>query len=243
MTTLPTELRGMYDELSKKHSTHLLKHGVTMPGDDTQQAVALICLYKHEGALVSLQTLRDFVRSHWAGKSQDIQPRHLKYAGWHILLSGKSGDVLKNNVTYYENGEQKSRAAGQKLPNGYLMLVTSTDPSPDFVLRKRRGTVDRENWESIKASYEHKCAVCREKRNLEKGHKDPHQGLSLENIIPMCSECNNWASSDLVFDDSGRIVALASTRFIQKSDLEVKLKIFDELSRDKMVNPSPRSRK
>ncbi len=238
LPTLPPSLRSDYALIADAHQKFLAKRGVLLPAEDTQQAVMLVYLFRNLGLLVSLELLRTFVRGHWAGQSQDLQPRHLKYDGWHILLSGKSGDRLKAVAKYTsKDGAPKSRQPGETLPNGHLMLVSVDDPSPDFELKKRRGAIDRNDWDSLKASYHNKCAVCKEPGALEKGHKDPSKSYTLDNIIPMCSNCNNWASSDMVFDDRGRVVALASARLIQKSDLAVKIRIFHELSNDKSVNP------
>lgn len=236
MTMLPASLQPHYDQLEKAHFNHLAKRGVVLPSNNSQAAVALIYLYINLGRLVALEDLRDFVRSHWQGKSKDLQPRHLKYSGWHILLSGKSGDTLRENAEYQDpiRGRQE-RKAGEKLPNGYLMLVTVSDASPDFLIKKRRGSIDRSSWDSIKLSYQNRCAVCKEKRDLEKGHKDPSKEPSPDNILPMCSDCNNWASSDVVLDDAGRVVALASPRFVEKSELSVKILILDRLTKDKLV--------
>ena len=238
MSRLPPELHAAYSEVEDDHRANLSRHGVLLPGQDTQQAVALIYLFQHKGKLVRLESLRDFVRGHWAGSSKDIQPRHLKYAGWNILLSGKSGDTLRDSVSYLDaNGNSQSRTKGDTLPNGYLMLVDTSNPSPDYEVKKRRGTINRLNWGKIKASYKNRCAMCKSRGKLEKGHKDPTKALSLTNILPMCSECNNWASKDVILDDSGRVVALASYRFVEKADLEVKIRIFDTLSKDPAVNP------
>jgi hypothetical protein len=232
-------LNTAYAELEKAYDAFLAKHGVSLPGPETQQALVLVYLFQRRGQLVSLEDLRAFVRSHYPEGSQDIQPRHLKYDGWHILLSGKSGDILPNDAEYTtKRGEKSLRKAHEKLPNGHIMLLSESSPSPDFELRKRRGTLDRNSWESLLQSYDSTCAVCGAKKaNLEKGHKDPTKGYELDNIIPMCSECNNWASSDLVFDDRGRIVAVASPRFVKSATLDVKLKVFHELRKDKTVNP------
>lgn len=236
----PFDFDANFEALHKYHDTFLSKRGVVLPKKDTQQAAILVYLYINLKKLVDLEELRGFVRSVYPGKSQDIQPRHLKYAGWHILLSGKSGDLLQADTSFTDaTGAVQSRKAGEKLPNGYLMLVSVTDPSPDFELKKRRGSIDRESWETLKSSFNNCCAVCGQKKtSLEKGHKDPTKGFDLENVIPMCSDCNNWASKDVVFDDNGRIAALASPRFVKSADLKVRIQIFDELRKDKQVNPS-----
>lgn len=241
-TTLPSQLSALqaeYDALVKSHSLFLEKYGVKLPGPNNQLALALIFLNRQPGQLVSLEAIRAFIRNYWAGKSEDKQPRHLKYDGWHILLSGKSNDILPHAVTFTDTkGRNVSRKMGEKVPNGYLMLVTDKQPSPDFQKAKRRGSIDRSSWDAVCRSYDYKCAVCKQKAlTLEKGHKDPAKGQTLDNTIPMCGECNNWASNDMVFDDTGRILALASTRLVDNSDLSVKLLIFNALKNDKDINP------
>lgn len=236
-----TTLDAAYSALEIAHSDFLAAHGVLLPPKETQQAVMLCYLYLKLGRLVSLEQLREYVRTKAPG-SQDLQPRHLKYSGWHLLLSGKSKDLLRADAEFEDlNGEVRSRKKGEKLPNGYVMLVSVTDPSPDFVLKKRRGSIDRGSWEKMLASYDGCCAVCGKKTHaLEKGHKDPMKGFELSNVIPMCSECNNWASNDLVFDDNGRVVALASSRLVMASDLSIKVAIFHQLRKDRTVNPGGR---
>lgn len=233
------DLHPEYESISEEHLNYLEKHGVRMPQWPSQMAIVLVFLVRNKGLLVSLESVRAFVRTYMPSGSKDIQPRHLKYAGWFLLLSGKSGDLLLEDVEYQKNGMAKRLSANSKLPNGHIMLYSTRIPSPELNLKKRKGSIDKSSWEAMIASYNGKCAVCNEKKaQLEKGHKDPTKGYDLDNIIPMCSDCNNWASSDLVFDDFGRIKALASPRFVKTSELEVKIRIFSELKKDRDVNPS-----
>ncbi len=240
MSLLAPQYQADFDRLAKDHKSFLAKYGVILPADNSQKALVLTYLYKNVGTLVSLEDVRKFVRIYTRG-SQDIQPRHLKYDGWNILLSGKSTDKLFIDSEYIDDksGNIKTALAGNKLPNGFIMLFNTKTPSADFQVRKRRGAIDRSDWKSIQDSYNNKCAVCKEKKDsFEKGHKDPKLGAGLDNIIPMCAECNNWASNNFVFDDMGRIVKLASPHLVLKSDIEVQVHILEELRNNKDINKS-----
>lgn len=156
-----------------------------------------------------------------------------------MLLSGKSRDILPFDAPYYDaSGKEVVAKRGDGLPNGHVMFVSDTVPSPDlaFSLMRRRGTVAAKDWAELVAAYDSRCAVCgQHSSKLEKGHMDPAKPMELENIIPMCSDCNNWASSDLVFDRTGRITALASPRFVRSASVRVKLLIKAELNSDRTL--------
>lgn len=230
-------LRTEYEQLHRAHTQFLFKHGVQLPRPGSQQLLSLIYLHRNMGALVSLESLRRFVHAHCPGGSMDKQPRHLKYKGWHIVLGGKSSDLLTEHVVYQDGrGTSQSRNVGERVPKGYLMLASDTTPSPDFIFGKRSGGIDRSSWQALCASYGNRCAVCGKPGVLEKGHKDPTKGPTPDNLLPMCSQCNNHASGDLVFDDGGRIAALASERFVHSASLSTRLRIFDALRKDRSVN-------
>lgn len=231
------DLQHDYNALHRAHTRFLFKHGVQLPRPGSQHLLSLIYLYRHMGNLVSLEGLRLFIQQYMPGGSADKQPRHLKYKGWHIVLGGKSGDLLPESVLYQDGrGALHTRAGGSTVPKGHLMLVSVHTPTPDFVLGKRQGGMSHESWQALCAAHNHCCAVCGRSGPLEKGHMDPSKGCTLDNMLPMCGECNNHASSDLVFDSSGRIAAVASERFVRSANLATRLRIFDALRKDKTVN-------
>ena len=50
------------------------------------------------------------------------------------------------------------------------------------------------DWGSILDVFaERGCAVCgRQFPSYDKGHLDPLDSYNPKNVVPMCSECNNW---------------------------------------------------
>lgn len=231
------DLQHDYNALHRAHTRLLFQHGVHLPRPGSQHLLSLIYLYRHMGTLVALESLRLFVQKYMPGGSADKQPRHLKYKGWHIVLGGKSGDLLPDNALYQDGrGAFHTRLAGSPVPKGHLMLVCTNTPSPHFVVGKRQGGLSHSTWQALCAAHNHCCAVCGRSGPLEKGHMDPSKGCTADNLLPMCGECNNHASSDLVFDSSGRIAAVASERFVRSADLATRLRIFDALRKDKTVN-------
>lgn len=231
------DLQADYERLHQAHTQFLFKHGVQLPRPGSQQLLSLIYLHRHMGTLVSLEGLRAFIRTYIPGGSMDKQPRHLKYKGWHIVLSGKSRDLLPESAVYQDGrGDCQTRDAGMRVPKGHLMLASDTTPSPDFVMDKRSGGLDGTTWSSLCASHGHRCAVCGRAGPLERGHRDPTKSMTPDNLLPMCSDCNNHASNDLVFDARGRIAAVASERFVATASLATRMRIFDALRKDRCVN-------
>ena len=227
-------LQGGYDALHARYTTFLRRYGVTMPRMGTQKMLGLLFLHRNVGRLVHQNEVADFIARFVPCGSKDKQPRHLKYDGWHVLLSGKSGDLLPVDVRYTDtHGRDQARAAGSPVPPGYLMLASDTTPSPDFIQGKRQADDTKGTWAAVCAAHGHCCAVCgKSSRTLEKGHIDPFKPATLDNLLPMCPSCNNWASSDVIFDRKGRVAALASARFVKSSPLAAKIRILDALLND-----------
>ncbi|HBH26896.1 MAG TPA: hypothetical protein DDX54_05795 [Rhodospirillaceae bacterium] len=87
---------------------------------------------------------------------------------------------------------------------------------------KRTDNVLVRDWADKCALYRYRCAHCgKETRNPDKGHMDPNKGAGIDNLIPLCPECNNWASDDVIFGTDGRIVAVLSERFLKAAPPEV----------------------
>lgn len=232
------DLQDDYRGLHRAHAQFLRKYGVRLPKPGTQKLLSLIYLYRHMGTLVPVKDVCAFIERYTPAGAKDKQPRHLKYDGWHIVLCGKAGGVLPVPSVFKDAaGLYQARPAGARVPNGHLMLVSDSAPSPDFVLGKRSGAIDRSSWDALCGSYGHRCAVCGKGGCvLERGHKDPSKGADASNLLPMCSHCNNHASHDLVFDDAGRVAAVASERFVATASLATRMRIFDALLKDRAVN-------
>lgn len=209
------DIEAVYTRLIHEHAP-LAQLKVELPPLHTQlgelhtKGLQLVFLRFRMGKLVHKDEIADFVRSHLRGAARDQQTRHLKYMGWDLRLSGKANDV---------------DASGKKIPNGYYLLDNVDRPNAKHAMEhaKRAGHLGAKDWEALKGVYKHCCAVCKEPgRALEKGHMDPSKPPLLENILPMCADCNNWASNRVIFGPNGRICALASPHLLLRSSRAVR---------------------
>ena len=92
--------------------------------------------------------------------------------------------------------------------------------------------------------YENRCATCGTKEGepshrygedkvvLQQGHRDPSKpATDLDNIIPQCQFCNRAYRGDYVFDDKGRVSAIADLRPVQKATKSVQRKVYEWLKK------------
>ena len=213
------DIQQIYDSLVKDHKTHLAQYGVKMPplkkrDGYNHRALQLVYLRMHLKELVHKDEISRFVRQFSPEAAGDQQPRHLAYAGWDVRLSGKAKEVFD----------------GAPVPNSYNVLASVEAPKIAFMMKrlKRLGRVKAGDWVELQAAYDNRCATCGKScpGKLEKGHMDPAEPLEIENIIPMCADCNNWAGDKFVFNENGRIVALASPALVSASANQVQLDIY-----------------
>lgn len=138
--------------------------------------------------------------------------------GWYIL---NKGDKLPDE--------------DETMPSGYHMLVTTEAPKPTFLFRalKRSGRLAAGNFGELKAVYDFRCATCGsqegkphfiepDKRTaLQQGHMDPFAPLSLKNTIPQCQICNQVYQDRYVFDEKGRVTAVANIEPVRAAKPQV----------------------
>ena len=60
---------------------------------------------------------------------------------------------------------------------------------------------------------------------------DPATPLEPGNVIPQCLPCNQASRDFWVFDDKGRVVAVANPAVIDRSSEDVQRQIYERLSR------------
>ena len=62
------------------------------------------------------------------------------------------------------------------------------------------------DWEDILDAFANRgCAVCgRHFPHYDKGHLNPELPMTLDNIVPMCVDCNNWAGRQMSITSSTR---------------------------------------
>jgi len=222
----PEEIERWWMEIEKEYDTHLKQYRVSLPKKGSLSALWLVFLKKNEGKMVHKDTISAFVNSVKPNSGKDQQVRHLASKGWNIL---NKGDKLpKEDLT---------------VPSGYHILVTTENPKPSFLFKalKRAGRISAQNFEQLKITYDNRCATCgsqegkphlldpTQRTKLQQGHMNPSMPLSLDNSIPQCQLCNQVYQDDYVFNEKGRIIAVASVRPVLKADKRVQEDIKKEL--------------
>ena len=225
----PEEIQDIYETLVKEHAEHLSMYGVKMPTKSSIKALWLIFLRKHLGSLVHKDNVSSFVESVKQGSGLDQQVRHLSADGWYVL---NRGDKIQNEDAL--------------VPPGYHVLVTTENPKPNFLYKalKRAGRISAKNFEQLKAVYDFRCATCgsiegkpnlldpNKRTELQQAHIDPAKAPVLGNVIPQCQVCNQAYLDDFIFDEKGRVTAVASFRPVRGAHKEIRRSIFEELKRE-----------
>jgi hypothetical protein len=225
------EIDKWYGILEHDYNTYLKAFGVSLPKKASGNALWLIFLKKFQGKMVHKDTISTFVNSVIPSAGKDQQVRHLAAKGWYIL---NTKDKLPE-----ENGI---------VDKGYHILITTENPKPNFLWKalKRAGRISAKNFDQLKASYSFRCVTCgsiegkphlleqNHRTTLQQGHMNPHKALTLENSIPQCQLCNQIYKDDYVFNEKGRIIAVASANPVLRAEMEVKKEIKEALNNEKL---------
>lgn len=216
---LPTDeqLENAWVEVQRVHREHLNKHGVRLPTQASPRWIWLAMLFHFRPGPVHKNEVSDAVRRAFPAAAPDQQVRHLKREGWNI------------------EGESP----------GAHVLADPFRPSSEFVSQDahKRKRVAARVFDDLKTAYGHRCATCGATEGepdpryggppvrLQRGHKDPDgPGDDLRNIIPQCGACNQAYRGDFVFDDKGRVRAVADLRPVKKARARVRRRIRDFLN-------------
>ena len=221
MTSLPSkdDLQKAWEDVQALHRVHLAKHEVKIPDvpryDEHQHALWLAVLHHFKGEEVDKNFMSQVAARDMPDLSPDQQVRHLKREGWEIQGS-KPG----------------------------LHKLDPFRPSSEFLNAEaaKRARLDVGSFSDIKAAFGHRCATCgaqegepdprygAEPVTLQQGHQDPHKaGDDMGNIIPQCQFCNRAYRDDFVFDDKGRVKALAGLGPLKRASAAVQRKAFEWL--------------
>ncbi len=216
----PDELQDAWTRLRAIHREYLAVHEVVIPQVECYahktKAVWLAVLWHYEGREVHKDEISAVVRRDINGAAADQQVRHLKRYGWDI--GPKPG---RHKLNPYE-------------------------PSQEFlnINARKRMRLTAGNFDVIKQAFGGRCATCgaregqpdprydRDPVHLQQGHRDPHlAGDNPDNIIPQCQFCNRSYKSDFVFDEKGRVHAVASVQPVYRANANVQRLIFDWLAK------------
>jgi hypothetical protein len=173
-------------KLKKIWATNLKKLGVEYP-ENTAFEPGLLALFDAMPSALNQDQLTDFYKKH-TKRDYNKQLRHLARKGW---------DIRSGNRRFNQGARESTLKPNQ------LRLNSVIEANPVWILNKpkRQGFLSTSSWEEKLALYEHHgCAVCGQIfESYDKGHLDPTKGYSDDNIVPMCSNCNNWAQDRLTF--------------------------------------------
>lgn len=219
MSELPSReaLQQSWEDLREIHTEYLQKYGVKIP--DTQhyekfaKSIWLAVLHHYHNKPVHKDLISDVCQRDSPQLGRDQQVRHLKRDGW--KLTGSGGN---HQLDPYQ-------------------------PSLEWINEsvRREGRLRAKTFNEIKELYGHRCATCGARENrpdsrygedmviLQQGHKDPTKPALENNIIPQCQFCNRAYRRDFVFDEKGRVYAIADVGPVQRAALEVKKKILEWL--------------
>ncbi len=223
MTALDMDIEQTYKLIKEKWEKHLRSHGVKLPrlmvkgGEYSKDALVLVYLAREypDTVWVTKEELTESIKKYYS-KTPDVQSgRHLGAQKGFYILSSRRG----NN---YPTGKPPPRGKA-----AYLLL-TLEEPHPSL-RSKREGKIAQEDFEEIKKKYDYRCATCGSKEGesnyrypgsvteLQKAHRNPHEPLEGDNIIPQCQFCNRPDRNKWVYDKRGRVVGVASVWPILKS--------------------------
>jgi len=190
-TAWPYGLDGT--ELDKAFRQYLEPLGVKWP--DPSQYPGLWLLHQNLNQPIGQSELTDFYRKF--GEDYNKQLRHVSAKGWYITTGSKRATRM---------------IADSSLKSSELKLVNVTSPNPLWLISgrlTRMGRTGAADWNELLLRYSsHGCAVCGRKfKHYDKGHLDPAKTATIDNIIPMCTECNNWAGAHNVAFELDGLVA------------------------------------
>ena len=189
------KLEYLKERLRLEWEQDLKNQGVEFPSG--RQLEALACLREAYPNQLSQDEITQMLSE--IGIAYNKQVRHLTDKGWYIT----SGNSRFTRGVYEE-----------QLGRNEVRLFSLTEPNPvwDRHSAKRIQLLGVEDWEEVLEIFNHRgCAVCgikTENNKYDKGHLDRKKPYHISNIVPMCSNCNNWGQAkDVDFELDRFLVA------------------------------------
>ena len=225
---LPTteELQKSWMELKEIHREYLAIHRVRIPKashySENNKAAWLSILRHYKDEEIHKDHISEIVQRDMPGAAKDQQVRHLKRDGWEISAEKRGCHKLD-----------------------------PFHPSQEFLntSAKKTAQLRASSFNEIKESFGYRCATCgarenqpdprygKDKVKLQQGHRNPNEaGDDPSNIIPQCQFCNRAYRNDFIFDEKGRVHAVANEKPIQRAAKDVQNKIFKWLAKTLVKN-------
>jgi len=193
-----------YKYIEYYYNRFLKDKGCRLPSNKSNIAKVLECLYINIKKEINAYDIKKYLKefnNELNIHSESLQVRHLGLQYGFNLLKG--GDNI--------NGLDKVKKS-------HYSLVNLTKSYPSFCRDKRKLDIDNISWRGIKRTYDDKCVNCGSKENecmrwnsnkitvLQFGHMDPRKPLTINNIIPQCSICNQQYKNKAIFNKRGFVI-------------------------------------
>ncbi len=121
----------------------------------------------------NLEKYRVYAATYYATHPERVHARRVKYSATH---------------------REEDRAYGRKYVATHRAEKNAHTLNRYHRKRANGGSVRREAWEALKASYRYRCAYCHQRKLLTQDHVVPivKGGWHvIENIVPACRSCNS----------------------------------------------------
>ncbi len=227
-----SDIDKIYQMISDYHRDYLKEKNVSLPRlknrDGSYTKDALVLVYLAQGypntKVVSKEELTQFIKTKYPNVNDVQQARHLgAQKGWYII-----------------SGTRKDLASIELGPSQYK-LVSLEESYPDFTAGRRIDVEGDDYFEKLKKKYNYRCATCGSKEGepnfnwkntitvLQKGHMDPSKPLKPGNIIPQCEKCNRADRNNWIYNEKGRVIAIANPVVVDRCSEKIKKEIYERL--------------
>jgi len=173
-------LKKLKINLRKDWGKNLKNKNVKFPAEGTQRLYGILCLYENIKKPLTVKEMLQWFELNNLPK-YDRQIRHIADDGWYIVGGNKRSTRFEVNTKF-------SRAQ--------ICLQSVKKPNPIWSEKnlKRQNFLKASTWNQILETFKNRgCAVCGLKfKNYDKGHLLLDKPYTKNNIVPMCSSCNNW---------------------------------------------------
>ena len=140
-----------YNKIKSAWNENLKGYGVKLSalkksdGSYTLNALVLVYLYTNIKKSISKEEITAFLINMGYPVIDMQQARHLSAQdGWYII-SGQRGDV---------------ECSKHSVKSGEYMLLSITEPYPQFKDKRRSEVLNAGSWEELKAHYNNRCVSC-----------------------------------------------------------------------------------
>lgn len=198
---------------------HLSSFEVPLPQRGTASRVWLCILMllfdRFTGLWIHKDDVSELTQRVLPEVGQDQQVRHLKEKGWPVEGDNRGNHRIRDPFRPSALWETK---------------------------RNRKQAMKSGDFDDLVRAFGNRCATCGalagepDRRygsdnvvRLQQGHRDPELPLSGENCIPQCQHCNRGYRDDFVFDEKGRVHAVAGVRPVRRASATVRRKILEFL--------------